>query len=317
MTSSLDAVTPALSLGMRNFSVEDPGKWDALLGLARAADEVGIDRLVVSDHVVFGERLEEYGRPEVGGSRGGKQPTGPDGHWLDPLTLLTFVAGQTSHVRLATGILIAPLRRPIVLAKMASTLDVLSDGRLDLGVGVGWQREEYEAAGLPFEGRGRLLDHTLEVCQTVWREMDAGYDSDELRFQHIHQMPKPRQAGGVPLWISGTLNQRVIDRVVRFGAGWIPWGDDIADPVKGIGVMRDALEAAGRGGDRLQVTTGLPSVKGDDGEIDVARTMEAVPPLVEAGITDFRVYVIPPDLSEARDFLAGLVSAFRATVGRP
>ena len=252
-TSSLEAVTPALSLGLRNFSAEDPGTWQALLDLTRTADEVGVDRLVVSDHVVFGENLDEYGRPEVGGSKGGKQPTGPDGHWLDPLTLLTFVAGMTTNVRLATGILIAALRRPIVLAKMASTLDVLSNGRLDLGVGVGWQREEYVAAGLSFEGRGRLLDHTLEVCEAAWRDTDISYQSDELQFDHIHQMPKPLQAGGVPIWVSGTLNQRVIDRVVRFGSGWIPWGDDIADPAKGIGVMRDAL---GGGGARRHVAAG-------------------------------------------------------------
>src|SRR6476619_6188405 len=131
--SSLASVTPALSLGLRNFSVEDPGTWDPLIDLARTADRTGVDRVVVSDHVVFGENLDAYGRPEVGGSKGGKQPTGPDGHWLDPLTLLTFVAGMTTNVRLATGILIAALRRPIVLAKMASTLDVLSNGRLDLG----------------------------------------------------------------------------------------------------------------------------------------------------------------------------------------
>ena len=315
-TSSLEAVTPALSLGLRTYSADDPGTWEPLLALARTADEVGIDRLVVSDHVVFGERLEEYGRPEVGGSRGGKQPTGPDGHWLDPLTVLTFVAGMTSHARLGTNILIAALRRPIVLAKMASTLDVLSNGRLDLGVGVGWQREEYEAAGLPFEGRGRLLDQTLEGCQTVWRERDARYESDDLRFEHIHQMPKPLQPGGVPIWVSGTLNPRVIQRVARFGSGWIPWGDDIADPAKGIGVMHEALEKAGRGDVKLQVTTGLPTVKDDAGGLDLARTMDAVAPLVDAGITDFRVYVVPSDLSEARDFLAGVVAAFRAAVGR-
>jgi probable F420-dependent oxidoreductase len=316
-TSSLEAVTPALSLGLRNFAADDPGTWQALLDLVRTADEVGIDRLVVSDHVVFGENLDAYGRPEVGGSKGGKQPTGPDGHWLDPLTLLTFVAGMTSRVRLATGILIAALRRPIVLAKMASTLDVLSNGRLDLGVGVGWQREEYVAAGLPFEGRGRLLDHTLEVCQTVWRETNASYHSDELDFDHIHQMPKPLQAGGVPIWVSGTLNQRVIDRVVRFGSGWIPWGDDIADPAKGIQVMREALDAAGRGDVKLQVTTGLPTVKDAGGALDLARTMDGVAPLVEAGITDFRVYAVPADPSAARDQLSELVTAFRATVGRP
>jgi probable F420-dependent oxidoreductase len=315
--SSLEAVTPALSIQLRNFAAEDPGSWQPLLDRVRAADEAGVDRLVVSDHVVFGERLDEYGRPEVGGSKGGKQPTGPDGQWLDPLTLLTVVAGITSHARLATGILIAALRRPIVLAKMTSTLDVLSGGRLDLGVGVGWQREEYEAAGLSFEGRGRLLDHTLEVCQTVWRETNASYASDELTFDHIHQMPKPLQSGGVPIWISGTLNRRVVDRVVRFGSGWIPWGDDIADPAKGIGVMREALEAAGRGDTKLQVTTGLPVAKDAGGNVDLARTMDGVPPLVEAGITDFRSYLpIPSDPSAARDALSELVGAFRAAVGR-
>ena len=121
---------------------------------ARAAEAAGFDRLVVPDHVVFGEHLEEYARPEVGGATGGQQPTGPDGYWLEPLTVLSVVAGITSHIRLGTNILIAALRRPVVLAKTLSTLDVLSNGRIDLGVGVGWQREEYEAAGLEFEGRG-------------------------------------------------------------------------------------------------------------------------------------------------------------------
>ncbi len=311
------SVTPALSMTLRNFSATDPGTWESLLDLARAADEAGVDRLVVSDHVVFGENLEAYGRPEVGGSKGGKQPTGPDGHWLDPLTLLTYVAGITSHSRLATGILIAALRRPIVLAKMTSTLDVLSNGRLDLGVGVGWQREEYDAAGLSFEGRGRLLDHTLEVCQTVWRDLDASYDSDELRFEHIHQVPKPLQPGGVPIWVSGTLNQRVIDRVVRFGSGWIPWGDDIADPAKGIGVMKDALVAAGRDPAGFQVTSGLPVAKDANGDLDLARTMDAVPALVDAGITDLRSYLpVPSDPAAALDFLSELVTAFRTAVGR-
>jgi alkanesulfonate monooxygenase SsuD/methylene tetrahydromethanopterin reductase-like flavin-dependent oxidoreductase (luciferase family) len=160
---------PQLSFGLRSFSAGDPGGWTKMFEFARAADAAGVDRLVVSDHVVFGERLEEYSRPETGGIAGGKQPTGPDGHWLEPLTTLAVVAGMTSRVRLRTHIIIAALRRPVVLAKSAATLDVLSGGRLDLGVGVGWQSAEYEAAGLPFEGRGRLLDHTLDVCQVLWR----------------------------------------------------------------------------------------------------------------------------------------------------
>src|SRR5690349_23959577 len=140
-----------------------------MFATARMYDRVGIDKLVVSDHVVFGEHLDAYGNPATGGTAGGRQPTGPDGHWLEPLTTLSVIAGTTSRVRLGTNILLAALRRPAVLAKTAATLDVLSGGRLDLGVGVGWQREEYEAVGLDFQDRGRLLDHTLEVCQALWR----------------------------------------------------------------------------------------------------------------------------------------------------
>ncbi len=143
-------VTPQISLGLTNWAVEDPGGWGDLLDRAQAADQAGFDRLVVSDHVVFGENVDAYGRPELGGIEGGRQPTGPDGHWLEPMTLLSVLAGMTTRIRLGTNILLAALRRPVVLAKAAATLDVLSGGRLDLGVGVGWQREEYEAAGLEF-----------------------------------------------------------------------------------------------------------------------------------------------------------------------
>src|SRR5450755_4534356 len=171
-----------LSAALVTYAAEEPGGWSTMLDTARLYDRVGIDRLVLSDHVVFGERLDAYGRPEIGGQQGGRQPTGPDGHWLEPMTTLSVIAGSTERVRLATGILLAALRRPVVLAKTAATLDVLSSGRLDLGVGVGWQREEYEAAGLGFEGRGRLLDHTLEVCTALWTQPVAQYQSPELSF---------------------------------------------------------------------------------------------------------------------------------------
>src|SRR6478672_2855997 len=105
------APTPQLSTTLLTFSAEEPESWAPTIERARVADEAGIDRLVVSDHVVFGERLEEYGRPEVGGIVGGKQPTGPDGHWLEPLTTLSVLAGMTSRIRLGTNILVAALRR--------------------------------------------------------------------------------------------------------------------------------------------------------------------------------------------------------------
>ena len=215
--------SPELSVALINWTAGVPDDWTYLVDRARAAEEAGIDRVVVSDHVVFGEDLEAYGKPELGGMEGGRQPTGPDGCWLEPLTSLAVIAGATTRVRLGTSILLAALRRPAVLAKSLATLDVLSGGRVDLGVGIGWQREEYEAAGLDFAERGRLLDHTLEVCTALWQGQRVAYDSAELRFDGIHMMPKPVSAGGVPIWVSGTLNQAVIARIARFGAGWIPW----------------------------------------------------------------------------------------------
>jgi probable F420-dependent oxidoreductase len=306
-------VTPRLSIGLENFAPDGAGGWDHLLDRAGAADDAGVDRVTVSDHVVYGEHLEAYARPELGGVAGGRQPTGPDGHWLEPLTVLAVVAGITSRVRLGTHVLLAALRRPVVLAKAAATLDVLSAGRLDLGVGVGWQREEYDAAGLSFAHRGHLLDHTLEVCQELWRHSPARVDAPELRFDGIHARPAPLQPDGVPIWVSGTVNRRVVDRVARFGLRWIMWGEAAADPIAGVGAMRVALTERGHDPTALQVVANLRTVKGGDGRLDVAATMAKAQPLIEAGITDFWLLLpLPRARAEATDVLGRVVAGFRA-----
>jgi probable F420-dependent oxidoreductase len=302
---------PQLSIMLRTYAPEDPGTWQPVLDMARAADVAGIDRVLVSDHVVFGEGMDAYGRPESGGVEGGRQPTGPDGHWLEPLTTLSVLCGMTSRVRLCTNILIAALRRPVVLAKAAATLDVLSGGRLDLGVGVGWQREEYEAAGLDFRTRGRQLDLTLEVCQTLWREPRADVELPGLAFKAIHMMPKPVRPGGVPLWISGRCNERVARRLARFGSGWIPWGEDAADLPTSIPRMREAVAVAGGDTDGIQVAGTLPAVRREDRSVDLDATMDRVLPLVEAGVTDFRAHLpVPSVYDEAVDSLRDIADAF-------
>jgi len=296
---------------LRTFAADDPGSWEPLLEFARTADRAGVDTLLVSDHVVFGEDLEAYARPERGGIAGGKQPTGPDGHWLEPLTALAVVAGSTTRVRLGINILLAALRRPVVLAKTAATLDVLSGGRLDLGVGVGWQREEYVAAGLDYSTRGRLLDHTLAVCQTLWRDQRATFADDELEFDGIHMMPKPLQPGGVPIWVSGRINDAVVRRLARFGSGWIPWGDEQSDLLAAIGRMREAVAAAGRDPSDLGVAANLPLVKDDAGQVDLGATMAPVPELVAAGVTQVRFPLGPRKQGDTEQHLADVVGAFR------
>lgn len=300
---------------LRTFSADDPGGWDHVVDLARAADAAGIDRVVLSDHVVFGENLEAYGDPKRGGAKGGTQPTGPDGHWLDPIATIAYLSALTTRVRFGTNILIAALRRPVTLAKELATIDVLSGGRIDLGVGVGWQEEEYVAAGLSYTERGRLLDHTVEVCQLLWREQSAAYDGEGLTFERIHQMPKPLQPGGIPVWVSGTVNARSMQRLARFGSGWIPWGDDAADLADGIAKMRAAVSALGRDPSDLGVVGNAPMVKAAAGGFDLDAAVAAAPGLVAAGATDVRFTVAPPrDREAATDYLGDLVRRFRAAV---
>lgn len=302
---------PRIAIHLQNFADGD-GNWGAMLDRARAADAAGVDRVLVSDHVVLGENLEAYARREVGGIEGGRQPTGPDGQWLEPLTVLSVVSGITERVRLGTSVLLAALRRPAVLAKTLATLDVLSNGRVDLGVGVGWQREEYETAGLPFEGRGARLDQALAVCQTLWAKGPATFDDGDLAFESIHCAPRPIQPGGVPVWVGGRSNAAVIARIARFGVGWIPWADDATDPEPGIRAIRQAMEDASRDPTTLQVLGTLPVNRTASREIDVPQLTDQLGRSFEAGVTDFRVsWPIPRELDAAIDVLRELVDIVR------
>ena len=247
------------------------------------AEAAGFDRLLVSDHVVLGENLDAYSRPELGGRRRGRQPTGPDGSFLDPLIVLSGAAGVTSAVRLGTH---HPRgsRRPVVFAKQVATLDNLSNSPLDLGVGVGWQREEYQAAGLDFADRGKLLDHALEVCQTLWTQQSASHQSVWLRFANIHQMPKPRQDGGVPIWISGRPNRNVIGRLRRFGTGWLPWGMSHDELIDAIPEIRGEVSPIGGRRTPVAVAATVDVTFTADGQLDYHRAFDRVADLRAAGL---------------------------------
>jgi probable F420-dependent oxidoreductase len=299
-------VRPTLSLQLANFGQPgDEGLIDALLMQARVADEVGVDRVVVVDHVVMGENIESYD--------GGTFPTPPDGLWPEPMTLLTAIAATTQRVRLATGILIAPLRRPATLAKAAATLDVVSRGRLDLGVGVGWQREEYEANGIAFDGRGDALDRTLEICRRLWQPGPAAFADGDLAFDRVWCEPRPVQPGGVPLWISGRIHARTLRRIARYGDGWIPWGDYRRDVTSGMGPIREALAEAGRDPAGFQVRGGLRLVVDGNGAVDAEQTVAPMPELFAAGVTDFVLgAALPRDRSAMVDLLTPVVEEFEA-----
>ncbi len=323
---------PSLSIHLVNFAAEPketqappgpdrpggeggiPDKWQRMFDLAEAADAAGFGRVAVSDHVAMGERLDRYGDPARGGMAGGRQPTGPDGDWLEPLTVLAAVGARTCNVRLSTAVLIAALRRPVVLAKTAATIDALTGGRLDLGVGVGWQQEEYEAAGVDFATRGQALDHTLEVCEQLWTRTRASHESPGLSFRNIHQAPKP-VAGVVPIWVSGTINARAMRRLARFGRGWIPWGADAANLAESIPRMRAAVAAEGGDPEVIEVAGNLAVVRDSQGNPDMAATVAPAGALASAGVTDFRVSLRPPAGTQAAtEYLSEWVDAFNAAL---
>lgn len=313
---------PLLSVGLRNFALPGEGDWNGLLERAVVLEELGVDRLVVSDHVAFGDDLGAYGDPGVGGLAGGRQPTGPDGEWLEPLTALSFVAARTERVRLGTNILLAALRRPVVLAKTVATLDVLSGGRVDLGVGVGWQEAEYRAAELDFGHRGALLDRCLETCRALWSGDPVAVGDPPVVVQ-AH--PTPTGADGVPVWVSGTVNRRVVERTARFGSGWIPWGEALGDPAGAVPRFRDELA---RTIDRLR-SSGEPTVLSDVADLEVVATarvvaptsggdvpavvdrmLREVGPALEVGVTDVRVS-LPTDAGWVPEVVAALRTGLR------
>src|SRR3954471_19505262 len=288
-----------LSLGVPNFGGWVDGDWRRLLDIARVAEDAGVDRMVVTDHVVLGRGTDAYAW--------GRFPTAPDGPWLEPLTCLTAIASVTSRVRLATGILIAPLRPATVLAKTVATLDVLSGGRVDLGVGVGWQREEYDATGVDFSPPGDLPPPPLGACRPLWPALPASYDGGGIGFQDVYCSPLPAQPR-LPVWFSGTLTDRTIRRVADLGDGWIPiMGASVDDIRAGAKRLRDATDRP------LDVQAPLAPVRREDRSVDVGAMLAQVTELAAAGVTN--VYVnaatLGPDPAAAAGALPGVVSGLQ------
>jgi probable F420-dependent oxidoreductase len=293
----------ALSVTVSGLSRLFGGELAALLEAARAADELGIDQLALPDHLAIGPRTDRYPY--------GRFPLPREEPWLEPLTALAAIAGATRRVRLATGVLIAPLRPPLLLAKSAATLDVLSGGRLDLGVGVGWQEEEYAAAGVPWAERWRRLDDGLRACRALWRDAPASFRSSSVSFDEIWCLPRPLQPGGPPLWFGVALGPRNLARVAELGAGWMPMGSGPDAIRAGVAELRAAFARAGRDFAGFGVRAHAPIVVGPDRRPDLERSLGALPALAEAGATvaSFPLGAFAASRAEVRPFLERLAEA--------
>ncbi len=244
------------------------------VGLAQLVEELGFESVWTVEHVVVPSGYQSA----YPYSPDGRMPGGEDVPIPDPLIWLAYVGAATTRLRLATGILILPQRNPVILAKELATLDRLTGGRLELGIGVGWLQEEFDALGVPFEGRGKRTDEYVDVLRRLWREPETAYDGTFMQFAALKSFPKPASAGGPPIHIGGHT-KAAARRAGRIGDGFFPGraGDEL---VALLDEMRKAAVDAGRDPDAIEITSGgaldLDSVK-QAADLGVARYI--VPPL--------------------------------------
>ena len=210
---------------------------DGIEAMARRGEELGFAYIAVPDHIVIPRDIESrYPYTESGEFRWGQH-----GDCLEQLAVLAFLAARTSRIRLLTSIMVVPHRNPVFAAKALATVDILSGGRLTVGCGVGWMREEFEAIGTPpFAERGRVADEYLRVFKELWTSDAPNFDGAYARFANVTFLPKPVQKPHPPLWIGGE-SVPAMKRAARLGDGWYPINGNPRYPLDTLERYQEAL----------------------------------------------------------------------------
>jgi probable F420-dependent oxidoreductase len=211
---------------------------DALATFARAADERGVASRWVSDHVIFP-------RTATGNYPGGRFPHPPDKPYLEPVIALTAAAMCTTRARLGASVFILGHRHPVVMAKMLTSIDALSQGRLIVGVGVGWWKEELEILGAPFHQRGRQADEALRVFKALWTQDNPAFEGEFFRFRDVGFAPKPMQKPHPPIWVGGD-SPGAFRRVATLGDGWHATSKTPGQFAEALGRLRRLADEARR-----------------------------------------------------------------------
>lgn len=220
-----------------------------LVRLARLFEELGYESMWTFEHVIVPEEYE---------SRYPYSPTGKlamtgDASFVDPLIALSFVAAATDRIRLGTGVNILTQANPLYLAKQASSIDHLSGGRLMLGLGVGWLREEFDALGVPFDRRGARADEYLDAMRKAWTGETVDHRGEFLQWTGFRMLPRPAQRPGVPIVIGGTTDA-AIRRVVARGDGWYVIHKDLDEFRRHMTRLRAECERQGRDPADIELT---------------------------------------------------------------
>ena len=224
-----------------------------LIRFARQAEALGFYCITVADHVVVPRDISipyPY-------TTDGKYPG--TGYHLETLTTMSFLAGATERIRFVTSVMIAPYRHPVLTAKMLASLDVLSKGRVIVGLGVGWMKEEFEALNAPaFDQRGRVTDEYIKAFRELWTSDNPSFKGKYCSFSNLIFLPKPVQKPAIPIWIGGHSKQ-AIRRAAQLGDGWHPIGGVPTIPLepdhvrKDLAMLAEYAQAAGRDPKKIRV----------------------------------------------------------------
>ncbi|MDH4145456.1 MAG: LLM class F420-dependent oxidoreductase [Acidimicrobiia bacterium] len=274
---------------------------EVVTAAAIEAEDRGYDSFWVGEHLAF---FDSY-TPAYPGSEDGRIPIAADQGMPDPLLLLSWAAAVTKRVRLATGICLLPQRSLPYTAKEVATLDWLSGGRVDFGVGVGWQREEFDAAGVPWERRGARTDEYLDALVELWTKDPSSFDGDFVRFAPARMHPKPARSP-YPRLVIGGHAEATLARTARIGDGWFGWYLDPESTAAKVARLAELVEAAGRTTSEIEVTVQTHPARFGPAEIG---------PYRDAGVDQLTIMVRPSTvehLRRAMDKLQPLADAIRA-----
>lgn len=275
-----------VSVLTENWTMTDPRDLKGIVRMAQEAEDAGFDMVMVSDHVILGPSAGSEGR--MANPRDYAMPGNQDPFtaWPSNLVLLSAIAQATSRIRIGAIALIAPLRHPLVLAHDLAALDLLSEGRLVIQPTVSWHRDEYEALGIDFTTRGKILDEQLEILRLTWAQSPASYAGEYFSFADAYLEPKPFRPEGPAMWFGGEkVHGKIVERLVRFGSGFHPVGRVEADD---IATLRTALADAGRSTADFEMVGGTRvAFPDDDSCAPLPEALTEIPRQMELGFTTF------------------------------
>lgn len=285
---------------------------DILLTFSRRMEALGYDSLWASDHIALPYRVESrYPYSDTG-----QFPLPPDANFLEPLTTLALVAGVTERVKLGTTILVLPHRHPVLAAKCLSTLDHLSGGRVILGAGVGWMREEIELLGAPFDRRGAWSDEAIRVMRACWREERSRHHGTFFSFDEIGMFPKPTR-GDIPIWIGGHT-ARALERVVALADGWHAAFASFDALERGIAVLRAECDRRGRRFEELAITVRAGLAIRSSSLGPERKALQGAPEQIAEDLARYKALGVSTVLLEARqrnlEDMLGIYETFARTI---